>query len=49
MADHTIVNLLEVEDSARKFGMPDGLEDGAEVLAFGAGDQGDTEMIQDFW
>ncbi len=127
MADHTIVNLQEVEDAARKFGMPPGLEarfarsalglqksgvtlfrvgpdfkvpwghrhrdqeevylvlrgsatvafddgesaelgewdairippeaarsfrsgpDGAEVLAFGAGEQGDTEMIQDFW
>jgi mannose-6-phosphate isomerase-like protein (cupin superfamily) len=127
MADHTTVNLLEVEDSARKFGMPDGFEarfarsalgleksgvslfrvgpdfkvpwghrhrdqeevylvlrgsatvafgdgettelrewdavripadversfksgpDGAEVLAFGAGEQGDAEMIQDFW
>jgi mannose-6-phosphate isomerase-like protein (cupin superfamily) len=23
--------------------------DGAEVLAFGAGEQGDAEMIQDFW
>jgi mannose-6-phosphate isomerase-like protein (cupin superfamily) len=127
MADHTIVNLQEVEDAAKKFGMPQGLEarfarsalrlqksgvtlfkvgpdfrvpwghrhrdqeevylvlrgsatvafgdgetaelrewdavripadearsfksgpDGAELLAFGAGDQGDTEMIQDFW
>ena len=127
MADHTIVNLLEVEDAAKKFGMPPGLEarfaraalgleksgvtlfkagpgftvpwghrhrdqeevylvlrgsatvvfddgqtaelgewdavripadvarsfrsgpDGAEVLAFGAGEQGDAEMIQDFW
>ena len=127
MADHTIVNLQEVEDAAKKFGMPPGLEarfarsalrlqksgvtlfkvgpdfrvpwghrhrdqeevylvlrgsatvafgdgetaelrewdavripadearsfksgpDGAEVLAFGAGEQGDTEMIQDFW
>ena len=26
MADHTIVNLLEVEDAAKKFGMPPGLE-----------------------
>jgi mannose-6-phosphate isomerase-like protein (cupin superfamily) len=127
MADNTIVNLQEVEDAAKKFGMPQGLEarfarsalrlqksgvtlfkvgpdfrvpwghrhrdqeevylvlrgsatvafgdgetaelrewdavripadearsfksgpDGAELLAFGAGDQGDTEMIQDFW
>ena len=127
MADHTIVNLHEVEDAARKFGMPPGLEarfarsalgleksgvtlfrrartsrsrgatatatrrrsisccaaarpsssatarppswasgtrcgsrptsarsfksgpDGAEVLAFGAGEQGDAEMVQDFW
>jgi quercetin dioxygenase-like cupin family protein len=126
MADHTIVNLLDVEDAARKFGMPPGLEarfarsalgleksgvtlfkagpgfkipwghrhreqeevylvlrgsatvafedetaelgewdavrippavarslqagpEGAEVLAFGAGAQGDAEMIQDFW
>ena len=126
MADHTIVNLREVEDAAKKFGMPPGLEarfarsalalqksgvtlfkagpdfqlpwghrhrdqeevylvlrgsatvvfederaelsewdavrippdvarsfeggpEGAEVLAFGAGEQGDTEMIKDFW
>jgi len=127
MADHTIVNLQEVEDAAKKFGMPPGLEarfarsalrlqksgvtlfkvgpdfrvpwghrhrdqeevylvlrgsatvafgdgetaelrewdavripadearsfksgpDGAEVLAFGASEQADTEMIQDFW
>ena len=127
MADHTIVNLQEVEDAAKKFGMPQGLEarfarsalrlqksgvtlfkvgpdfrvpwghrhrdqeevylvlrgsatvafgdgetaelrewdavripadearsfrsgpEGAEVLAFGAGEQGDTEMIKDFW
>ena len=26
MADHTIVNLREVEDAAKKFGMPPGLE-----------------------
>ena len=26
MADHTIVNRHEVEDAARKFGMPPGLE-----------------------
>ena len=126
MADHTIVNLQDVEDAAAKFGMPPGLEarfarsalgleksgvtlfkagpefkipggivtairrrstsccagarpsssrtsgpssasgtrcaipanvarsfragpDGAEVLAFGAGEQGDAEMIKDFW
>jgi mannose-6-phosphate isomerase-like protein (cupin superfamily) len=127
MADHTIVNLLEVEDAAKKFGMPPGLEarfarsalgleksgvtlfkagpdfkvpwghrhrdqeevylvlrgsatvvfgdgetaelgawdavripadversfksgpDGVEVLAFGAGEEGDAELIQDFW
>jgi uncharacterized cupin superfamily protein len=126
MADHTIVNLQDVEDAAKKFGMPPGLEarfarsalgleksgvtlfkvdpgfkvpwghrhrdqeevylvlrgsatvvfedeqaelgewdavripaavarsfeagpDGAEVLAFGAGEQGDAEMIKDFW
>ena len=126
MADHTIVNLREVEDAAKQFGMPPGLEsrfarsalglqksgvtlfsmgpdyripwghrhrdqeevylvlrgsatvvfederaelgewdavrippavarsfeagpDGAEVLAYGAGEQGDAEMIKDFW
>ena len=127
MADHTIVNLREVEDAAKKFGMPPGLEsrfarsalglrksgvtlftmgpdyklpwghrhrdqeevylvvrgsatvgfedgssaelrewdavripadvarsmkagpDGPELLAFGAGEHGDAEMIQDFW
>ena len=126
MADHTIVNLRDVEDAAAKFGMPPGLEarfarsalgleksgvtlfkvepgfkvpwghrhrdqeevylvlrgsatvvfdderaelgewdavrippavarsfeagpDGAEVLAYGAGEQGDAEMIKDFW
>jgi mannose-6-phosphate isomerase-like protein (cupin superfamily) len=125
MADHTIVNLREVEDAAKTHGMPPGLEsrfarqalglqksgvtlftlapefrlpfahrhrdqeevylvvrggatvlfedetadlgewdairippdvarslragpDGAEVLAFGAGDQGDAEMVEDF-
>jgi mannose-6-phosphate isomerase-like protein (cupin superfamily) len=125
MADHTIVNLREVENAAEKFGMPPGLEarfaraplalekggvslfkagpdfqvpwahrhrdqeevylvvsgsavvvfedeevelrewdavrippdvartfragpDGAELLAFGAGEQGDAEMIKDF-
>ena len=125
MADHTIVNLREVEDAAKKHGMPPGLEsrfarsalgleksgvtlftlapdyalpfahrhrdqeevylvvrgsatvvfedeaaelgewdavrippdvartlragaDGAEVLAFGAGEQGDAEMVEDF-
>jgi mannose-6-phosphate isomerase-like protein (cupin superfamily) len=127
MADHTIVNLREVEDAAKKFGMPEGLEsrfarsalglqksgvtlftmgpdfklpwghrhrdqeevylvvrgsatvafddgetaelsewdavrippdvarsvqagsEGVELLAFGAGEKGDAEMIQDFW
>ena len=125
MADHTIVNLREVENAAEKFGMPPGLEarfaraalglekggvslfkagpdfqvpwghrhrdqeevylvvsgsavvvfedeevelgewdavrippdvartfragpDGAELIAFGSGEQGDAEMIQDF-
>ena len=127
MADHTIVNLREVEDAAKQFGMPEGLEsrfarsalglqksgvtlftmgpdyklpwghrdrdqeevylvvrggatvafddgetaelrewdavrippdvarsvksgpEGVELLAFGAGEKGDAEMIQDFW
>ena len=127
MADHTIVNLEQVDDAAARFGVPEGLEarfarralgleksgvtlfdlapgyripwghrhrdqeeiylvvrgsatvrfedgdtaelrpwsavripaavarsfeagpEGARVVAFGAGEQGDTEMIQDFW
>ena len=33
-------------DVARSF---EGGPEGAEVLAFGAGEQGDAEMIKDFW
>ena len=47
MADHTIVNLREVEDAAKQFGMPPGLESRFARSALGLQKSGVTLFTMD--